>query len=292
MSRTRKLIRSIAAEPVLTIGRNTVNAIDSLLFHIWALKREHPTLEKPIIMVGCPRSGTSIAVELFATHPWVANRSEAGQVWDPDHYYDPNAHHHWGAEMVTEEGARRLHAKFEYYRQRSGRKRLVNKHPRNSVRIDYIRQIFPDAFFIHVIRDGRAVVNSIINKTQREPTRQRIPFGNFCKPPHWRQFLRDDPVEQAALQWREIVRYVLSRRHELGARYQEFKYEDMCSMPRETFASMFEFAGLPVSDEFLARIPKQLRNMNYKWKEQLSSEQIASIDAVQEELLEELGYDI
>lgn len=243
-------------------------------------------------MIGCPRSGTTISVKLFAVHPWVANWSEAGRIWDPAGYDDPGADHCWGTDRVTEEASRRLHSRFEWYRRRQRKQRFINKHPRNSVRIDYIRAIFPDALFIHVIRDGRAVVNSIVKRIERDQDRRPLPFGDFCKPPEWRRYLREDPVEQAALQWREITGYILSRRSELGARYHEFKYEDMCREPRRVLASAFEFAGLPVTDEILVRIPERLENMNYKFREALTPAQVATVNGIQKALLEQLGYPI
>jgi hypothetical protein len=264
--------------------------IDELRYRIWRLTQKNPTLREPIFFIGCPRSGTSVAVRLFASHPWVANWSEAGQVWDPARYYDPEADHHWRASDVTPEAAARLHARFEHYRRSRDKKRFVNKHPRSSVRVEYIAQVFPDAFFVHVIRDGRAVVNSIANKIREEPERQTVPFGNFCKPPNWRQLLREDLIEQSAWQWREIVGHILDKKDLLGERFHQFKYEDMCANPREVLASVAAFAGLPTSEGLLDQIPASLENMNYKFKEDLTSRQIAVISEIQQDLLVELGY--
>ncbi|HEX6384565.1 MAG TPA: sulfotransferase [Anaerolineae bacterium] len=290
MATTKQALKTIVPAPIRSTTKKQIN---SLHYHIWKYRaKEEPVLKEPIFMIGCPRSGTTISVKLFATHPWLANWSEAGRVWDPAGYDDPSADHCWSADSVTDEDVRRLHSKFEWYRQFHKKRRFINKHPRNSVRIDYIRKIFPDALFIHVIRDGRAVVNSIVKRIERDPERQHIPFGDFCKPPDWRQYLRDEPVEQAALQWREITRYVLDKRDELGDRYYELKYEHMCQEPREVFAAAFEFAGLPVSAEFLAGIPERLRNMNHKYEENLSATQIATINTIQEELLETLQYPV
>ena len=43
-------------------------------------------------------------------------------------------------------------------------RRLILKNPPNSTRIKQLLDIFPDAKFIHILRDGRTVVNSLINR--------------------------------------------------------------------------------------------------------------------------------
>ncbi len=259
---------------------------------MWRFTHRDPTLRQPIFFIGCPRSGTSLAVNLFSHHPHLANWSEAGQIWDPDSYYDPTADHCWDASHVSSEDVERLHGRFEHYRQRSGGRRFVNKHPRNSVRIRYINHVFPDATFIHVIRDGRAVVNSVLNKIREDPMRQTMPYGSFCKPPNWKEFLREDPVEQAALQWREIVRFILSHKSTLGNRYCEFRYEDLCRDPRGTIASLLAFTQLPVTPDALINIPQTLTSMNFKYPRQLSLAEIETINNIQADLLRELGYSV
>lgn len=253
--------------------------------------QKKPILEKPIFLIGAPRSGTTLSTKLFSIHPMVANWSEAGRVWDNKNYNDRDADHFWGEEKVTQQDIKRIHSRFECFRQIKGKDRFVNKHPRNSVRIDYILKIFPDALFVHVIRDGRAVVNSIMRRIQLDSARQNVPFGDFCKPPNWRQFIREDKVAQAALQWREIVKYILSKRNDLGDSYYEYKYEDLCSDPRKTLTSVFQYAGLSVSDTFMNAVPEKYKNMNYKYKEVFSDSQIKTINSIQYDLLKELGYE-
>lgn len=262
----------------------------TMRYQFWRMQHHQPELQQPIFLIGCPRSGTTITVELFGTHPNVANWSEAGLIWDPKHFFDSEADHCWEADRATEAETQRLHARFEHFRQVCGKERFVNKHPRCSLRIDFINKIFPDAYFIHLIRDGRAVVNSILNKTEKETFRHSVPFGHFCKPPEWRQFLRDDPAEQAAHQWTEILKYVLSKKEILGARYLELKYEDLCQDTRGHFARMFQFANLPVNETILSRIPETLKDMGYKWKNDLSAAQIEKINTVQQDMLAKLGY--
>jgi hypothetical protein len=271
------------------------SALEEGAFALWRPLFGGQRLARPIFMIGCPRSGTSVSAVLFARHPDVAGFSEAGEVWDPRGYADPEADHHWPAKRVTAEEAARLHDRFEFARRlrslpfHRGR-RLLNKHPRNSVRIEYLRAVFPDAFFVHVIRDGRAVVHSMLEMVEREPARRLVPMGAFCKPPDWRALLREDAVEQAALQWREIVSYVLDQRPALGGQYHEYRYEDLCHDVRGVLGQAFAAAGLRADERVMARLPQRLEVQNFKWRGAFDEAQVETLLRVQGPLLERLGY--
>jgi hypothetical protein len=255
----------------------------------WRALHPNARLAEPIFLVGSPRSGTTLAVNLFATHPDVANWSEGGRLWDPIHYHDPEADHHWGAEQATPARIRRLHRWCEWYRQSHGKARFVNKHPRNSMRIGYLRRAFPDARFVHVIRDGRAVVSSILAQVGRRERRQKRPMGGFAKPPGWRALLRDDLAEQSALQWQAIVRHVREQAAALGPAYTEVRYEALCASPRDTYRGLFRFAGLRADDAALAGIPERLEESE-SWRTRLAPDQLAAIEKAAGDLLRELGY--
>lgn len=251
----------------------------------------HPSarLEQPIFLIGSPRSGTTLAVDLFGTHPDVANWSEAGRVWDPSRYDDPDAEHVWRAEDATPARVARLHRWFEWYRQRKRKPRFVNKHPRNSLRIPFLLRAFPDARFIHVIRDGRAVVSSILEEIRRSERRQRLPMGGFARPAGWRQMLRDDLVLQSTLQWQAIVRTARSDGLSLGTAFTEVRYEALCAAPRETYRALFRFAGLAADEAALAGVPERLEASD-GWRRRLSPAERATIERAGAALLEELGY--
>ncbi|MEE9235322.1 MAG: sulfotransferase [Candidatus Acidoferrales bacterium] len=258
-------------------------------FHFWRYTAGRKArLERPIFMIGCPRSGTTLSAKLFSFHPDVASWSEAGEIWDPRHHRNPEADHYWTAAEVTPRDAARLHARFEYHRRFWRKERFFNKNPRSSVRLDYIRAIFSDAVFLHVVRDGRAVVASM-QEFGRRGRRRSVAFP-FVRPAGWRELIRDDKVEQQALQWRAIVSYILDKRRELGSRYHEIRYEDLCEEPRRVLGAAYRFAGLRADEATLARLPEQLSSQNYKWKSQFSAEQIEKINRIQESLLQALGY--
>ncbi len=251
----------------------------------------HPAerLIEPTFIVGAPRSGTTLAVDLFATHPDVANWSEAGRIFDPLHYHDPDAEHAWTEADATPARIQRLRRWLAWYRHAQGKPRFVNKHPRNSLRIPYLLCAFPDARFIHVIRDGRAVVSSMLEEIRRSKARQRLPMGRFAKPAGWRALLRDDLAEQSALQWQAIVRSVRAHRERLGSAYCEVRYEALCQHPRDTYRAVFAFAGLSSGSAALAGIPERLEASS-GWRERLGPEALAAIQRAAGGLLEELGY--
>lgn len=265
--------------------------VDHQLFKLWlASKKTAPRLERPVFMIGCPRGGTTIAVELLGAHPHVANWSEAGRVWDPVSYEDPNADHEWTADRYTEQEAGRLHALFSFRLLKTRKRVFVNKHPRNSLRITYIDRIFPDARFIHVVRDGRAVVNSVLREISRDPWRKNLPFWGFCKPPAWKDLLHLSPVEQTAHQWNDIVRYVSNHGEVLKDRFFEVRYEDLCKRPRAVVADMFRFAGLSSDEGILGDLPTELPNYDYKYVENLSPDEIALVESIQHDTLVKYGY--
>jgi hypothetical protein len=256
----------------------------------WRFLHPKARLVAPIFLVGSPRSGTSLAVDLLATHPEVANWSEAGRLWDPVDYRNPEVDHYWPAERATPAQIARLHRWCEWYRCKEGKARFVNKHPRNSVRIGYLRRVFPDARFIHVIRDGRAVAASIRTQVRSRPRRAAQPLGGFCRPPGWRTLMREDPVLENALVWRAIVRHLRQESARLGSDYREVRYETLCAEPRRVYAELFEFAGLPAGEAALAGIPAEPLARSDAWRETLGAEEVATVEKAAGDLLDELGY--
>jgi len=260
------------------------------VFRVWKKIHPDPDTGAPIFVIGSPRSGTTVFAETLGKHPRLYNYAEAGKVWDPKNYDNPQADHHWTAEDLTASDARRLRHRFAYRRWLNRGKTLVNKQPRNSVRIDYIRAIFPQARFIHIIRDGRSVVSSILTRADNEPKRKEVPFWRFCKPPDWRNLTGDD-VELAAKQWRGIVNYILSKRNALGKSYTEIKYEDFCERPNDELERILDFLEVDTDGDVLGRmLAVKLESQNYKFRQRFSESDVERINAIQRPLLEEFGY--
>src|SRR5581483_6079571 len=166
-------------------------------------------------------------------------------------------------------------------------------------RIAYLSSIFPDARFINVIRDGRAVVQSLM----------RVPFWqrrDRMHTPAWRNGLTSEdyedwrekggsPVALAAVQWRRVTQ---STRDE-GARhapdrYAEVHYERFVEDPAAVLDAIAGFCGLPPDPEaegfLITRF--QLQDMNFQWRDRLSATDVAALHAILGDHLESFGYEV
>ncbi len=163
-------------------------------------------------------------------------------------------------------------------------------------RVGYLNEMFEDARFIHLVRDGRAVASSLLHVSF---------WGGWHGPQGWRAGLlspedqaiweRHDRsfVALAGLEWRIQMRAMdAARRSVDGNRFLEIKYETYCAQPLETTRRVLQFADLPNSQEFerqLAATP--IKNANERWREGLTEAQQCILDEILREDLVRYGYD-
>jgi hypothetical protein len=164
-------------------------------------------------------------------------------------------------------------------------------------RMGYLTSVFGDARFVHVIRDARAVVQSLM----------RVPFWrdtSRLREPAWRHGLTGDdleiwdqlgrsPVGLAALEWRAVIRTARREASQLAPdQYREVRYEDFVSDPHAVLDRLLSFCDLrrcAAPHEFLD-MRFELRNMNRRWRDQFTATEMRVFDEVVADLLVELGY--
>jgi len=247
-------------------------------------------IEKPIFVIGCSRSGTDIFTKSFSRHKDLANLSEAAQLFELD-YYDPEIDHFKDRSSVNLADSVRIKVLLRLYLLIKRKRRLVNKHPQNSLRIEYLNELFPDAFFIHLIRDGRDVAHSNYRKARNERFRHLYPFGNFPKPIRWRDYLRLPPLTQYALQWRDIVEDAHATGTSiLSNRFIEAKYEDFCSDPHSLLKQIDIFCGLQPGNRSITKLPQSISSRNGQWRRELSENQKREVESTISETLGRFGY--
>lgn len=117
-------------------------------------------LHAPVFIIGAGRSGTTLLADLVGMHPDFHKLAEKRYLWMYGAYW--RGHDIRTAEDVTPCVRAYILDFFARMQARSSTERLVEKTPSNCFRISFIAALFPQAQFIHIVRDGRAVAFSSV----------------------------------------------------------------------------------------------------------------------------------
>lgn len=163
----------------------------------------------------------------------------------------------------------------------------------NVLHVPKIKADLPDALFIHILRDGRDVALSLMK------------MGEF-RPFPWSRQARG--LLETAVYWDWMVQ--TGRRHgrEIPADYLEIRYEDLVGDPRRTLATLGQFLDHDLDYERIQRASLgRLRESNSsfrdeakqtsqnpvnRWKERLSDQEVADLEALIGPSLEQSGYSL
>ena len=122
--------------------------------------RAAPTLQKPVILIGAARSGTKMLAELLNRHPDLFVLREPTAVWRYGRAYSRTDLR--PPTDATEKTRAYIRRAFAEALRESGKPRFAEKTPSNCMRIPFIDRVFPDAQFVHIVRDGRDAAASAV----------------------------------------------------------------------------------------------------------------------------------
>ena len=208
-----------------------------------------PRVRRPVFIVGAPRSGTSLLGRCVAALPRVSYHFEPpGIKTAAQHVYDGS----WAFEQAREWYVTTyrwlLRARFD------GDARLVDKTPRNSFIIPFLLRTFPDARFVHIIRDGcdaawshhqkpwmrDALTDSGEEDMGGNPYGARARF--WVEPERTAEFESTTTLHRCIWAWRRHVEAVLDAKMRLSpAQYTEVHYEAFVQAPQETADPLLDF---------------------------------------------------
>ena len=162
-------------------------------------------------------------------------------------------------------------------------------------RIGFLSEVFEEARFIHVMRDGRAVANSMLNvyfwQGWRGP--QNWGWGELspAQKDEWNEHDQSF-VALAAIQWKILMDAMEKAKSTVSTeRFMEIKYEDLCSDPVHQFQKVTHFCGLEWTSSFERQIRQyEPRNTNDKYKYDLTARQQSDLEEVLGEYLTRYGY--
>jgi hypothetical protein len=189
------------------------------LTHKFMVKKAPP--DAFVFIVGSPRSGTTILGELLDKHQHISQWYEPYFVWD--HFFRTAPDDERTEADATPEIRNWIYRNFTRYKRRRNCAVLVDKSPRNSLKIPFIITIFPQAKFIHLLRDGRDVTLSINKEWLRRQNILQNPLykGRFSYGEAYqviKNFLRRQPFikDKIGALWFETHGHIINKAKHLN----------------------------------------------------------------------------
>jgi hypothetical protein len=222
-----------------------------------------PDYDRPVIIVAAPRSGSTALFETLAVTPQLTNPGgEAHWLVEGFPRFRPGApgvdSNRLTADQLTPEIAVAMKARLAEKlvdpagaRVDAERVRLLEKTPKNALRIPFFNALFPDARFVFLWREPEENVSSIIDAWRAGGwiTYPDLPgWGgpwSMLLPPGW-QALKGKPVpEVAAFQWATTNQTIMDDLEQLPAdRRHVVRYADFLADPAAVIRGVCAFAGL------------------------------------------------
>jgi hypothetical protein len=270
------------------------------------------TVDRPIFIVGSGRCGSTLFHQALSYHPQVAFLTEAcarhpASAWQNrmimrlldaplvGRYLRRRfpANEHWAfwnwhcrgfsrpcrdllADDVRPNEAAHIQAVLAGIP--AGRRRRLAIKFTGWPRIGFLAGVFPDAKFIHLLRDGRAVVNSLLNVDfwQGWVGPESWGWGKLtgAEEEEWR-ISGKSFVVLAAIQWkRHMDAFEIAKTRLTPEQCLELKYENFARAPVSEMERVLEFCELEADGNFNAKIAAlAVDNRNSKWRDQLTRPQ-------------------
>jgi len=291
-----------------------------------------------MFMVGCQRSGTTLLQHMLNSHPEIAVMPEGG--WFGTWYEMRLGVSHEGfakrelvsrvlrthknielgatpeelEAMVEPEGEVRyadfVSNLFDRCGKARGKALVGSKNPDYLRRLPTMHRLWPQAKFVHIIRDGRDVCLSVSTRWRNKPDFRGFPFFLYEEPDRIFDGWTKDPVASAALWWEWTVRLGRDFGASLPAgMYHELRYESLVADPEAESRAICTFLGIPFHDAMLrheetftprrakdgsimhANVGKPVTAGLRDWRNQMDPAELDRFEAMSGSFLEELGYE-
>ncbi len=282
-------------------------------------KETNETNTRPVFVLGCPRSGTTVLYHIilssgnFAGYPFESDTFRILGPKFPGLTSRKNRERlleFWlGSKNGAESGLERSDLESRVHREcrnigdflrivmeemcrKQGVRRWAEKTPDHLLSIAEIKRCIPDSLIVHIIRDGRDAALSLSN------------FG-WIRPYFYQLGSR---LLSSGVYWKWLVRKGRAAGRQIGRDYHELHYEDLMENPHETLARLGDFIGHHLDYDRIARIgigslsrpntsfegsaSRRSFNPVSRWKRQFPPEELARFEALVGDCLEETGYSL
>lgn len=245
------------------------------------------TSQQLVFVVGSPRSGTTFLGSSLGAQPGLIDLGEV----KPLKAAIPQL-----ARLPEPDAAARLRRVLERIRRLGlvGHLRAVEQTPETCFVLGAALRAYPEARAVHVLRDGRDVVCSLLERGWLSAGRGGSDDVGYAYGAHTRfwveperadEFRRASDAARAAWAWR---RHVTAARA-VSERTLELRYEELTADPDAAAARLAEH--LHLDREPLARTLSAAHASSVgRWRRDLTAEQLADVEDEAGPLLRELGY--
>ena len=280
-------------------------------------------IEKPIFILGAPRSGTTWLGAIMKQHAGIQILHEINNIWMWGNANKPD-------DILTEADLNPkikayINKKFAEYVSKNPNQRICDKTPRNCLRIRAIKELFPDAKIVMVLRDGRSVINSTkkeLNKPKGIPWTEiarrsknfslseiavllprlssrfkrivGIPLDYWgSRPPGWKEWVKKFPTHVVlAKQWAATMEIAISEGRKLPPEnYLEVNYEQLVKSPEAELGKIAEFIELEDPQTIINYATETADpSRTDKWKESIEPEILNEIREIIEPMIVKMGY--
>jgi len=231
-------------------------------------------MQRPVFIVSPPRSGSSLLFETLAQSPdlyTIGGESHGLIEGIPaldtvSRGYESNA---LGRDDATPLVAEQLRTRFRAAAFDRDRKppgntfRLLEKTPKNALRIPFLDRVFPDALFIYLYRDPRQVLASMLEAWEsggfrtypRLPGWTGLPWSMLLTP-DWRALVGAPLGDVVAAQWQATTNRLLDAlEHIAPERIAVARYDALLTDPAAEIHRLCEFAGVNFDRDLAKGLP-------------------------------------
>ncbi len=278
------------------------------------------TLQRPLFIVGSARSGTTLLQYMLRSHPEISlptgeshffipfykRRKEYGDLTNIRNikslltdlyktkkpFFDEEMH---GIRFDADTLASQMHLEgrssvpeiisgiFEANAIAEGKSRWGDKTPYYILHLDTLLEMFPNAQFVHLIRDGRDCALSMLER---------------------KKDLKIFNIYHAAHTWNKYVKSGQDFGHRNPDSYFELRYEDILDRPNQTIQGLCAFLNIEFNKSVInfkksdgsgktPLLAKPLQQSNQaKWRSKMTKRQLTVFESLAGNTLEENDYEL
>ena len=301
--------------PATTKGR-WINPFLFFVFKIISIFPQAKKIKSPIFIIGTGRSGSTLLGMLLSMHKKIGFLNEPKAMWhfafnNEDvigSYSTVEAKYKLDASNVNDKGVHLIKKLYGFYLASVFSSRIVDKYPELIFRIEFVKEIFPDAKFLFLQRNGFNTCISteewirkhrVVNNNQTEDwwgvnnrkwkllLEQIVPSSKLLSPHLEKIKVLQSQVDMAAIEWIAAMEEGIYFQKKYPESILPVKYETIIEDPEKGLSEILTFCNLDFDNA-----PKNYAKKILKKRKQNETDVVVKpfLKECIHNLMSELGY--